>query len=200
MTKGWSLLFATVGAFGTFVGCGSMSSNDSGSTSAGPFSGDASAFFPGSNGGFGGKASGAGGSGPIVLPPEQETNATFELPHAGENFVYAANTDSDTVAVIDARNLAIQIVQAGDKPRFLQTLAHSDAAIVLNVGSFDATIIRTDAQTGVSRTSSVLVKPGSNAIAVADDGKHAIVYFDANLPSESSTRGNPQDATVITLS
>jgi hypothetical protein len=134
-----------------------------------------------------------------VLPPEKETNATFELPHAGENFVYAANTESDTVAVIDSRNLAIQIVQAGDKPRFLQTLAHSDAAIVLNVGSNDATIIRTDQRTGASRTSSVLVKPGSNAIAVADDGKHAVVYFDSSLPSESSTPGNPQDVTVITL-
>lgn len=202
MMTGRHLGFATAMALVMGAGCGS-SSADSGAL---PSSSDGSSFFgnggnssfPGGNGPFGGQGNSAGGA-PVVLPPETETNATFELPHAGTNFVYAANTDSDTVAVIDSRNLAIQIVQAGDKPRFLQTLAHSDAAIVLNVGSNDATIIRTDPQTGTSRTSSVLVKPGSNAIAVADDGKHAVVYFDSSLPSESSTPGNPQDVTVITL-
>lgn len=200
MHMGRTIRFTLGFAVGALSGCGSFGkSQDSGASESPAANGAAGGGFDqGPTLGFGGSSS-TGGAAGVPLPPEKETNATFELPHAGENFVYAANTDSDTVAVIDARNLAIQIVQAGDKPRFLQTLAHSDSAIVLNVGSFDATIIRTDASTGVSRTSSALVKPGSNAIAVADDGKHAIVYFDANLPSESSTPGNPQDATVITL-
>ncbi|HVW26975.1 MAG TPA: hypothetical protein VHC69_16520 [Polyangiaceae bacterium] len=142
-------------------------------------------------------ATGAGGT--SGLPPEMETTASFELPQAGQHFVYAANTDSDTVAVIDATKLTIQIVPAGDQPTFLQVLAGADAAIVLNVGSNDATIVRTD-PSGASRTSSVLVKPGSNAIAVAPDGNHAVVYFDSSMPSASTTPGSPQDVTVISLS
>jgi YVTN family beta-propeller protein len=145
----------------------------------------------------GGPAPGSGGA--MTLPPEKEFTVSFELPHAGEHYVYAANTDSDTVAVIDATKLTIQIVQAGDQPRFLQTLAGTDAAIVLNVGSNDATIIRTDSS-GASRTSSALVKPGSNAIAVAPDGAHAVVYFDSAAKSGSSTPGSPQDVTVLSLS
>ena len=128
----------------------------------GVFGTGGTSFNPGSSG-FGG-ASGAapGGQPPAVLPPETEKPVSFELPHAGEHFVYVANTDSDTVAVIDAQKLTIQIAPAGDQPRFLQTLAGADSAIVLNVASNDATIIRTDS-TGASKTSSVLVKPGSNA-------------------------------------
>jgi hypothetical protein len=118
------------------------------------------------------------GDGGVSLPPEQETSATFELPHAGLRFVYSANPDTNTVAVIDGTNLAIHSVQAGAQPRFLQTLAGADAAIVLNVASGDASIIRT-ADTGISTMAKVPVQPGSNAIAVAPDGKHAIVYYDA---------------------
>jgi YVTN family beta-propeller protein len=139
-----------------------------------------------------------GSGGTSSLPPEHETVASFELPHAGEHYVYVANTDSDTVAVIDAQKLTIQIVPAGDQPRFLQTLAGADSAIVLNVASNDATIIRTDS-TGASRTSSVLVKPGSNAIAVAPDAKHAVVYFDSSSKSGSASPGSPQDVTVLSL-
>jgi hypothetical protein len=80
----------------------------------------------------------------------------------------------------------------------LQTLAGTDSAIVLNVGSNDATIVRTDAS-GTSRTSSVLVKPGSNAIAVAPDGNHAVVYFDSASTSASATPGSSQDVTVLSL-
>ena len=182
--------------------CSALSSNGASDSIVEPPAGSL-----GSGGSFGGPSSGSGApqvavpgaGGTASLPPEKETVASFELPQAGEHFVYAVNTDSDTVAVIDATKLTIQIVPAGDQPKFLQVLAGSDAAIVLNVGSNDATIIRTDSS-GASRTSSVLVKPGSNAIAVAPDGKHAVVYFDSSMPAGSATPGSPQDVTVVTLS
>src|SRR5262249_15590422 len=120
----------------------------------------------------------AGGSSSIsaggaALPPENETSADFELPHAGEHFVYAAGSSNDAVAVIDATTLKVQTIEAGDGPRYLQTLAGKDAAIVLNVGSSDATIVRTD-EKGVSKATKVDVVAGSNAIAVAPDGAHAV--------------------------
>lgn len=199
MAMGRFIGLASAGAIAMVAGCGGMgANNDSPSSFGGRFS-DAG-FFGGPSAGFPGVGSPGASTGgaSAVLPPEKEVTTSFELPQAGKNFVYAANTDSDTVAVIDAATLGIQIVQAGDQPKFLQTLAGRDEAIVLNVGSNDATIIRTDA-TGASRTSNVLVKPGSNAIAVAKDGRHAVVYYDSSFSTGSSTLGNSQDTTVITL-
>jgi YVTN family beta-propeller protein len=131
-----------------------------------------------------------------ALPPEVELSFDFELPHAGEHYVYAANPDSDSVAVIDAKTLAIQSVEAGDQPRFLQTLGGTDAVVVLNVASNDASIIRTNS--GASTTEAVPVQPGANAIAVAPDGKHAVVYFDA-LQRSAGTTGSYQDISVLFL-
>lgn len=147
----------------------------------------------------GGATGGTGGAtgGPQVLPPEMEVRVDFELPHAGKRFVYVANPDSDTVAVIDSTNLNIQTVEPGDQPTFLQTLAGRDAAVVLNIGTEDAAIIRTD-ESG-SRLSKVGILRGSNAIAVAPDGKHAVVYFDPDFSSTGRTSGNFQSVTVIAL-
>ena len=133
-----------------------------------------------------------------ALPPEQETKVNSELPAAGQHFVYVANPDSNTVSVIDAKSLAIQTVQAGAQPTFLQSLGGADAAIVLNVGSFDATIVRTKNGTA-STTSTVGVQRGSNAIAVAPDGLHAVVYYDETFASGTGTPGSFQDVSVISL-
>ena len=129
------------------------------------------------------------------VPVEVEVTPEFELPHAGQRYVYAVNPERDSVAVIDATTLEIHSVDAGDEPKFLQTLAGQDQAIVLNVKSEDATVIRTSA--GSSTTSFVDVAPGSNAIAVAPDGKHAVVY----LNSEYATgyQLDSQSVSVLTL-
>lgn len=130
------------------------------------------------------------------LPAEMELSFEFELPHAGERYVYAVNPESDSVAVIDATSLAIHGVEAGDEPTFLQTLAGSDSAIVLNVRSSDATLIRTS--DGSSTAVSVPVQVGANAIAVAPDGKHAVVYFDSNSRGAGAS-GSFQDISVLFL-
>lgn len=152
-------------------------------------------------GGFGG-VGGAGGAGFFdgglpPLPPEMELSANFELPRAGDRFVYAANPAGDTVAVIDATNLRISTIEAGDQPTFLQTLVGTDNAIVLNVGSNDATLIRAT-ETAITR-STVRVVPGANAIAVAPDGKHAVVYYDSAYTSAAGSSGSFQDVTVIRI-
>jgi hypothetical protein len=134
------------------------------------------------------------GTGGVIIA-EQEEIPEFELPHAGQRYVYAVNPERDSVAVIDATTLEIHSVDAGDEPKFLQTLAGRDQAIVLNVKSEDATVIRTSG--GSSETSFVDVAPGSNAIAVAPDGKHAVVY----LNSEYATgyQLDSQSVSVLTL-
>src|SRR5690606_23873866 len=130
------------------------------------------------------------------LEDEEEVVVQFELPSAGERYVYAANPESNSVAVIDSETLAIQSVEAGDRPTFLQSLGGRDAAIVLNVNSNDATIVRTDK--GVSTTSEVDVVAGSNAIAVAPDGSTAVVYFNVDLRSTGPS-GSFQDLSVVLL-
>jgi YVTN family beta-propeller protein len=204
MKRGWHIGWSGLAALAVGVACGSdalkgaLGSADS--TGSGR-SADAGAsgnpvFGGGAQSGAGG-ASGAGGT--ANLPPEKETIASFELPHAGPNYVYVANPASNSVAVINAKTQAIQIVEAGAQPRFLQTFGDTDAAIVLNVASFDATIVRTNKDTGASTTSKVSVQRGSNAIAVAPDGKHAVVYYDQTFSGAAGTPGSFQDVSVLTL-
>ncbi len=183
--------------------CGNETSSASDSALMGPAGfasqdeGSVVGLIPGS--GMGGQVAGSPaqpGVTPPPLPPEMELSFEFELPQAGKRYVYAANPQSDSVAVIDAETLAIQAVEAGDQPTFLRTLAGTDAAVVLNVGSSDASIIRTKG--GASTAVHVPVQQGANAIAVAPDGKHAVVYFDANHRGAGVT-GSYQDISVVFL-
>jgi hypothetical protein len=130
------------------------------------------------------------------LPPEVEMELNFEEPQASQRFVYAVNPDNGTVSIIDAETQAIQTLETGDRPSFVRTLQGTDDAIVLNTGSADATILRS--ANGAVTLSTVNVVDGANAIAVAPDGKHAVVYFDA---AYGSPRATPvlQDVSVISL-
>jgi hypothetical protein len=194
-------------------GCGDIAGDDAESGSANRAGADKGGAF-----GNGPMASGTGGSsasagsagnggsmngasadaGVPVLPPEVETNIDFEQPQASERFVYAANPEAGTVSIIDAETQAIQTHETGDHPKFLRTLAGTDDAIVLNVGSDDATILRSPATT--AKTSNVSVVHGANAIGVAPDGKHAVVYFDSGANGGAAPTGSVlQDVTVIVL-
>ena len=177
---------------GAAWGCAADSAADASASPA--FGGSSGSSGSGAVNG-GGAAAGTGGV--PIIPPEQEVEAEFELPHAGEHYVYAANPEADSVAVIDATTLAIHSVEAGDEPRFLQTLAGMDKAIVLNVSSEDASVITT--LDGQSTAVSVGVHGGANTIAVAPDGNHAVVYFDAAKKTAGTPAGSFQDLTVITL-
>jgi len=130
-------------------------------------------------------------------PPEVEVQRSFELPQAGARYVYVANPRRDTVAVIDSRTLAIQSVEAGDGPTHLVTVPGRDEAIVVNVNSRTATVLRTT-EAG-TRTAQVPVVPGANAIAVAPGGRHAVAYLDTSRPNQGVPAGSFQDISVISL-
>jgi len=133
-----------------------------------------------------------------ALPPEMEIRRSFQTPQAGGRFVYVANPIRDSVAVIDSRSLAIQSVEAGDGPTHLATVPGRDIALVINVTSNTLTILRsTEAGT---RTNSVPVVAGANAIAVAPDGRHAIAYLDTFSSQPGRGAGSFQDVSLITLS
>lgn len=142
---------------------------------------------------------GASGTEIADLPVEQSYNVSFELPQAGKNFVFVTNSASNTVAVIDAANLGIQTVETGANPRFLQTVAGTDTAIALNVDSSTATVIRASLDKPPSHVDLEVI-PGANAIAIAPDGKHAVVYVNSRFTPSGKSSGSYQKITVITLS
>lgn len=132
-----------------------------------------------------------------TLPPEKELSVTFQLPQASEHYVYTVNPSAGTVAIIDATTQAIQTIKTGALPSYLRTLDGTDDAIVLNVGSNKASIIRM--RDDKAAKSDLPVNAGANAIAVAPDGKHAVVYFNASFMSAGKTPGSYQDVAVLTV-
>jgi len=130
-------------------------------------------------------------------PPEVEEAIEFEPPQASERFVFAANPDAGTVAVINAETLHIQTLETGERPTYLRTLAGTDDAIVLNVGSDDATVIRMEQD--AAALSHLPVTEGANSIAVAPDGKHAVVFFEAARAPNSIGFMDFQTVTVLKL-
>jgi hypothetical protein len=153
----------------------------------------------------GGPATGAAGA-PAARAPdivdtlaaEQETTVDFQLPQASEHYVYAMNPSAGTVAIIDATTQAIQTIKTGAEPTYLRTLEGTDDAVVLNVGSNKASILRMRDER--AQKSDLPVNAGANAIAVAPDGKHVIVYYNANYKSAGKSPGSFQDVAVLTIS
>ncbi len=199
------------------AGCDAeLASEGNGFGSTGADSNSGVAGMGGASGGYGGSGGyspGAGGAadgawmdggmedpGSPPLPPEIEQTVEFELPKAGERFVFVANPESDSVAVIDAETYGVRTVAIADgkRPTFLQTIEGTDTAIVLNVDTSNATILRADA--AEVRPNNLPVVEGANAIAVSPDKQHAVVYVNYSLPSASSSSGNYQRLTVIRLS
>jgi hypothetical protein len=163
-------------------------------------SGGTAGTFSGGNGANGTAGSGGAGTGDGIdaLPPELELTVDLQQPQASENFVYTTNPAAGTVSVIYAETLSIRTLETGDRPTYLRTLPGTDDAIVLNVGSDTATVIRST----VAKTASsdLPVVSGANAIGVAPDGKHAVVYYNATYASAGNSSGSYQDVSVLALS
>jgi len=132
-----------------------------------------------------------------ALPPEKEMTVSFQLPQASEHYVYTVNPNAGTVAIIDATTQAIQTIKTGSQPTYLRTLEGTDNAIVLNTGSNKASIIRVNEDK--AQKNDLPVNAGANAIAVAPDGKHAVVYYNASYMSAGKTPGSYQDVAVLTI-
>jgi DNA-binding beta-propeller fold protein YncE len=153
-----------------------------------------------------GAAQGPAMTNTTTLPPEVEVTVNLQLPQASEHYVYAANPEAGTVAVIDAETQAIHTIETAGKPTYLRTLAGADAAIVLNQGRTGqitiaptATVIRTP-RDGDSTSKDIQVVSGANAIEVAPDSKHAVVYYNATYASANNGSGSFQDVSVLVLS
>jgi YVTN family beta-propeller protein len=133
------------------------------------------------------------------LPAEHKIDLALEVPKASENYVYAANPDRNSVAVINPTNLAIQTVAVDAAPRGLQTLPNQDAALVVNTGSSTVSVLMTSAD-GKTGCATLPVMRGANVAAVSPDGKYALIYYDSTHPTSGPLTDSPQSMSALDLS
>ena len=147
--------------------------------------------------GAGMSSGGEGGGTP--LPPEEELESNYSAPVATGNYVWIANPTSGRVAYINATTLEVNVVEAGNAPTYVAAIpdANADVAIVLNVLSYDATILRAN---GSNLTAESLPVPSSgNGWSVAKGGRWAIAWTDARRIEMADPIDGFQDITVLDL-
>ncbi len=170
-------LFALLLSFG--AGCGSEAASAASGSAPGPNGSISSAgsgsVLPGSPNIGAGDDSDAG----APLPPEMETDQSFRAPVATGQVLWSANPDSGRVALIDAKTLQVRMTNAGFGPTYLAAVPSApgrDSAIVINVGSHDATWFTASA-TNID-TVTIPTHVGANAWSISADGHFAIAWTD----------------------
>jgi len=182
-------LVLTLGSFH----CGAMDAESSDARAPGCSDGDCDGF-----GGTGGSGGGDGNDN----EPEDELESAFEAPVVTEKRVWAANPESGRVAIVDASTLEIRTIDAGFAPTHLAAIPSrkegEEQAIVLNVLSHDATLIRIDTA-GEVETTTAPVHEGANAWSIGPHGRYAIAWTDARRVENPDPTEGFQDITVIDL-
>jgi hypothetical protein len=146
---------------------------------------------------------GAAGSAAAPPPPEMELESAFEAPVATDRYVWTANPTTNEVALIGADDFSVRLAQAGLGPTTVAALPGNgvdDAAIVLNVGSDDATILRLGAD-GVVQATTLTTHSGANAVTVSPSGDWAVIWTDASLIDASllDPTDGFQEVTIVEL-
>jgi|SRR6187431_2572485 len=155
--------------------------------------------------GFGNGASAAGSSaaGAPSLPPEKEEAQSYRAPVVSGRWVWTANPDTGKVAIVDAKNFSVRLADAGVGPTFLSALpseanAKSSRALVINVGSKDATLLRAGESGAVSALGPIPLQANANAWTVSKTGKFALAWTDSQGLAADPTE-NFQDLSVVDL-
>lgn len=150
--------------------------------------------------GSGDKSNGAGGvSSDGGLPAEKEIESDYEAPVATGNIVWIANPKSGRVALVDAQTLAVKTVEAGNAPTYLASVPNQpvDTALVLNVLSADATLLKST-PTGI-QSATFKTATQANSTAFSSDGRFAIVWADARKEKSATKTQGFQDLAVLDL-
>lgn len=136
----------------------------------------------------------------VDAPPEEELESSFGAPVATGRYVWSANPASGRVAYIDAETLEVRVVEAGNAPTFLAAVPDpsDDVAIVLNVLSRDATVLRATPD-GELSTQSLPVPPSGNSWAVSAAGRWATAWTDARGIGSPDPLDGYQDIAVLDL-
>lgn len=187
-----SFLLAGLGCAALVAACGS-GSNDNGPGSAGGGS------TVGSGGGVTSGPATTGGPVDAGLPPEKEVESSYGAPVATGKYVWVANPSSGRVAYIDAVTLEIKLVDAGNGPTYVAPVpdATDDVALVLNVLSSDATLLRASSS-GLTAVS-IPVPSSGNGWSVSANGRWAVAWTNSRAVKSPDPVEGYQDITVLDL-
>ena len=119
----------------------------------------------------------------MVVPPEQEESQSFRAPVVSGRWVWTANPDTDKVAIVDAKSFSVRLAEAGHGPTYLTALPtdpNTSKALVINVGSQDATLLSANATGAVTASPSIPLQADANAWAVSHSGKFAVAWTDTS--------------------
>ncbi len=179
---------------------GSSNASPAGTATEGPNGDQSAGGSSGSSGGGGGSM----GSGAAGLPPEMKAENKFKAPVATGNFVWTANPTSGRVAYINAATFNVQTTPAGNGPTYLAAVpdaAHptDDVAVVLNVLSEDATLLRVDPQNGLT-TQTYASTVDANSWAISSSGHWGIAWTDATFVDNPDPTQGFQSVAVMDLS
>ncbi len=188
-----SLVAAGLGCAALVAAC-SEGSNDNGPGATGGGS---------TVGSGGGPSTGVGvtSGGPVDagLPPEKEVESSYGAPVATGKYVWVANPSSGRVAYIDAVTLEIKLVDAGNGPTYVAAVpdAKDDVALVLNVLSSDATLLRASSK-GLTALS-IPVPSSGNGWSVSANGHWAVAWTSSRSIKSPDPVEGYQDITVLDL-
>lgn len=153
--------------------------------------------------GFGGENGGI----PVLppLPEEVEDDASYRAPVATGQYLWSANPESGRVALIDVVNLTTQVLPAGLYPTYLASIGTDSepAAVVLNLGSSDATRFRVrrgadDSEPEVLRDTAI-VHSGANRWSRSESGAWAVAWSAAEPGQTLDPTEGFQDITLLAL-
>jgi hypothetical protein len=153
-----------------------------------------------------GTAMNTGAGAAPALPPEMKNEADYQSPVATGKIVWTANPTSGRVAYVDATSFVVQTVEAGDGPTYLAAIPNpdpnstSEAAIVINVLSQDATLLRIDGTGSPPSTTTFPSTADANSWAVSPSGRWAIAWTDATRVANADPTQGFQDLAVLDLS
>jgi hypothetical protein len=135
-----------------------------------------------------------------LLPPEMKTESNYQSPVATGQVVWIANPTSGLVAYIDATTFDVETVEAGDGPTYLAAVPDptDNVAIVLNVLSQDATLLRDHLGTLSAKTFPSTAD--ANSWAISASGRWAIAWTNSTLISSADPTQGFQDIAVLDLS
>lgn len=139
-------------------------------------------------------------SDPSSPGPEQEIEGSFRAPVVTGRLIWSANPESGRVALVDGVTHEVSTVAAGLSPTYLAAIGGEgvNRAIVLNTGSFDATLFRQGPDGALSQLQ-IPTHQNATAWAMSAAGRWAIAWSDAAQMGPLDPTEGLQDVTVIDL-
>jgi DNA-binding beta-propeller fold protein YncE len=132
-------------------------------------------------------------------PPEEEIEADFRVPQASGRYIYVANSAEDYVVVVDSMTLDLEVVTVGKKPTAMATEGLLNAAMVINSGSMNISLIKTQPVLR-SQVRNFPAIEGLSSLRISPSGLGAVAFRDFDLPIdplEDPVQG--QDVMVVLL-